>query len=76
MTVTMVSTEGLTSRSSCRAALETLGAYVRADLATGAAHRVSAHLECCRPCTAAYLELVEGRFHGRSTTRARVGPRV
>ena len=46
-------------RSACQAARANLGAYVRAGLSGREAARVSAHLECCRPCTGIYLELVE-----------------
>ena len=47
------------ARPTCQAAQARLGAYVRARLSSRAAHRVTAHLECCRACTAAYLELVD-----------------
>ena len=46
-------------RSACQATRANLGAYIRAGLSSREAARVSAHLECCRPCTAIYLELVE-----------------
>ena len=46
-------------RSACQATRANLGAYIRAGLSSRDAARVSAHLECCRPCTAIYLELVE-----------------
>ncbi len=46
-------------RSVCQATRANLGAYIRAGLSAREAARVSAHLECCRPCTAIYLELVE-----------------
>ena len=46
-------------RSACQATRANLGAYIRAGLSAREASRVSAHLECCRPCTAIYLELVE-----------------
>ena len=55
-----VSTEVLTTRPTCQAARASLSAYIRAGLSPRAAHRVSGHLECCRDCTALYLELVEG----------------
>ena len=46
-------------RSACQATRANLGAYIRAGLSNREAARVSAHLECCRPCTAIYLELIE-----------------
>ncbi len=46
-------------RSACQATRANLGPYIRAGLSRRDAARVSAHLECCRPCTAIYLELVE-----------------
>ncbi len=46
-------------RTACQATRANLGAYIRAGLSRREAARVSAHLECCRPCTAIYLELVE-----------------
>jgi RNA polymerase sigma factor (sigma-70 family) len=46
-------------RSACQATRANLGAYIRAGLSRRDAARVSAHLECCRPCLAIYLELVE-----------------
>jgi RNA polymerase sigma factor (sigma-70 family) len=46
-------------RSACQTTRANLGAYIRAGLSTREAARVSAHLECCRPCAAIYLELVE-----------------
>ncbi len=46
-------------RSACQATRANLGAYIRAGLSAREASRVSAHLECCRSCTAIYLELVE-----------------
>jgi len=46
-------------RTVCQATRANLGAYIRAGLSPREAARVSAHLECCRPCTAIYLELVE-----------------
>ena len=46
-------------RSSCQATRANLGAYIRAGLSAREANRVSAHLECCRPCTGIYLELLE-----------------
>jgi hypothetical protein len=54
-----VSTEVLIARPSCQAARASLRAYVRADLSNGEAHRVSAHLECCRDCRVTYLELID-----------------
>ena len=54
-----VSTDILTARPSCQAARASLGAYVRAELTTGEAYRVSAHLECCRSCTTSYLALIQ-----------------
>jgi len=65
-----------TVRPSCLAIRASLRAYVRAGLPNRAAHRVSAHLECCRSCTAAYLELVEPPFRVRSTARASLRRRV
>ena len=47
------------ARSVCHATRANLGAYIRAGLSNREASRVSAHLECCRPCTGIYLELVE-----------------
>jgi RNA polymerase sigma factor (sigma-70 family) len=46
-------------RSACQATRANLGAYIRAGLSAREANRVSAHLECCRPCTGIYLELLE-----------------
>jgi len=46
-------------RPACQATRANLGAYIRASLSNREARRVSAHLECCRPCTAVYLELIE-----------------
>lgn len=46
-------------RRVCQATRANLGAYIRAGLSNRAANRVSAHLECCRPCTGIYLELIE-----------------
>jgi RNA polymerase sigma factor (sigma-70 family) len=50
--------DGGAPRPACQVARATLGAYIRAGLSSRDAARVSAHLECCRPCTAVYLELV------------------
>jgi len=60
----------LTTRPSCQPARASLRAYVRAGLAPHAAHRVSAHLECCRSCTAIYLDLVEATLPRGRTRRA------
>jgi anti-sigma factor RsiW len=67
-----VSIEVRAVRPACQSARSSLRDYVRAGLPNAAAHRVSAHLECCRDCSAAYLDLVEGRRgprgrRGRST---------
>lgn len=43
----------------CRWTHDRLGAYVRKGLSRRDAAKVEAHLETCRPCTAAYLELYE-----------------
>ena len=51
--------EAAEARLVCQTTRANLGAYVRAGLSPREANRVSAHLECCRPCTAIYLELVE-----------------
>jgi RNA polymerase sigma factor (sigma-70 family) len=47
------------SPAACQATRANLGAYIRGGLSNRDAARVSAHLECCRPCTGIYLELVE-----------------
>ena len=39
-------------RSVCQVTRANLGPYIRAGLSSREAARVSAHLECCRPCTA------------------------
>jgi hypothetical protein len=57
--VTMHVQDAVGCRPACQATRTNLGAYIRASLSTREARRVSAHLECCRPCTAVYLELVE-----------------
>jgi RNA polymerase sigma factor (sigma-70 family) len=46
-------------RPACQTTRANLGAFIRAGLSNRDANRVSAHLECCRPCTAIYLELIE-----------------
>jgi RNA polymerase sigma factor (sigma-70 family) len=43
----------------CRWTHDRLGAYVRKGLSRRDAHKVEAHLESCRTCTAAYLDLAE-----------------
>ncbi len=43
----------------CRWTHERLGSYVRKGLSRRDAHKVESHLEGCRSCTAAYLELYE-----------------
>jgi RNA polymerase sigma factor (sigma-70 family) len=47
------------AREACQTTRANLGAYIRAGLSGRESSRVSAHLECCRPCTAIYLELLE-----------------
>ena len=42
-------------RPSCEATRADLGAYFRAELPPIRTIRVSAHLECCRACTAIYV---------------------
>ena len=73
MTVTI---EARAARPTCAAARASLGAYVRAGLPNRAAHRVSAHLECCRACTGIYLDLVERPSHGQNTMRVPLWRRV
>ena len=51
--------ESAEARVACQTTRANLGSYIRAGLSPREANRVSAHLECCRPCTAIYLELVE-----------------
>lgn len=43
----------------CRWTHERLGAYVRNGLSRRDTGKVESHLECCRRCTAMYLELLE-----------------
>lgn len=47
------------TREACRRVRTDLLPYVRAELAHSEMIRVAAHLECCRRCTALYLELSE-----------------
>jgi len=65
-----------TVRPSCLATRASLRSYVRAGLPNRTAHRVSAHLECCRACTHAYLELVERPPRVRNTARVSLRRRV
>lgn len=43
----------------CTATRQLLGGYVRQGLSRRDNHKVSEHLQTCRPCTALYLELTE-----------------
>jgi hypothetical protein len=56
-----VTTEVLEAPASCQAAQRILGAYITAGLSSRDTNRVSAHLECCRACTASYLALIDVR---------------
>jgi hypothetical protein len=65
-------TEVPTAGASCRAARAQLGAYVRAEsLSSRESRRLSGHLECCRDCTAIYLQLADGD-HPRRVPRTSV----
>ena len=53
-------------RPTCEATRANLAAYIRAGLSDREATRVSAHLECCRPCTATYLAALRVPIRGTS----------